>query len=131
MACIAFALARMRVGEGDPNLSHFVLGEEMLDLVDAGTEKRHILQAFLVRLLQAAPDTGTFDVDTYIINVAMRTSQANRVLTLATTQLQHDGVIVVEEVGMPLPLQGEAFAHDTLIAVFEQVGEGLVLGKSL
>ena len=121
----------MRGGEGDPNLSHFILGEEMLDLVDAGTEKRHIIQAFLVRLLQSAPDAGAFDVDTYIINITMGTSQTDGVLTFAATQLQHDGVVVVEEVGMPLPLQGEALAHDTLIAVFEQVGEGLVLGESL
>ena len=130
MACITLTLAWMRVGEGDPNLGHFILGEEMLDLVDASTEERHILQAFLVRLLQTTPDAGAFDVDTYIINVAMGTGQADGVFPLATTQLEHDGVVVMEEVGMPLALQREALAHDAFIAVFEQVREGLVLSES-
>ena len=69
--CIAFALAGMRVRESDPNLGNFVLTEEMLDLVDAGAKKGHILQPFLVRLLQAAPDTRTFDVDPNIIDLGM------------------------------------------------------------
>ena len=130
MAGVAFALTWMRVREGDPNLGHFVLGEEMLDLVDAGTKERHILQAFLVRLLQTTPDACAFDVDTYIINVTMGTGQADGIFSLATTKLQDDGVVVVEEVGMPLPLQREALAHDAFIAVFEQVREGLVLSES-
>ena len=128
---IAHALARMWVGEGDPNLGNLVLTKEMLDLVDTGAEKRHILHAFLVRLLQAAPNAGTLDVDTYIIYITMGAGQTDGVFAFAATQLQHDGIVVVEEVGVPFSLQWEAFGHDTFIAVFEQVRKGLVLRKSL
>jgi hypothetical protein len=128
--CIASAFTQMRVGEGDPYLGYLVLTEEMLNLVDAGTQERHVLQSFLVALLQSTPDARAFDVDTYIINVAMGTSQANGIFSLATTKLQDDRVVVVEEIGMPLPLQREALAHDAFIAVFEQVREGLVLSES-
>ena len=130
MTCIAFAFTWMWVGESDPNLRDFILGEEMLDLVDTGAKERHVFQAFLVALLQAAPDAGALDVDTYIINVAMRPSQTNGVFSLATTQLKHNRVVVVEEVLVPLALQREAFGHNALIAVFEQVREGLVLSET-
>ena len=131
MSRVAHAFAWMRVRESDPNLGHFVLAEEMFDLVDAGTQERHILKAFLVTLLQTAPDTCAFDVDTYIINVAVGAGQTEGVLAFATTQLQHDGVVVMEEVGVPLALQREALPHDAVVAVFEQVGEGLVFREFL
>ena len=73
MPCVAFTFARMRVGESDPDFGDFVLAEEMLDLVDASAKEGHILQAFLVRLLQAAPDACPFDVDTNIIDLGMHT----------------------------------------------------------
>ena len=94
VAGIAFAFARMRIGESDPNLSHLVLSEEMLNLVDAGTNEGHILQIFLIRLLQAAPDACALDIDTYIINILVRPCQADGVFAFATAQFEHDGIIV-------------------------------------
>ena len=84
MTRIACAFAGMRVREGDPNLGDLVLGKEMLNLVDAGTQERHILQTFLIALLQSTPNPCSFDVDTDIIDVAMRPSQAHGVFSFAT-----------------------------------------------
>ena len=38
-----------------------------------------------------------------------------------------DGIVVVEEVGMPFSLQGEPLFHDALVGILEQVVERPVL----
>ena len=98
----------------------------MLYLVDAGTQERHVLQSLLVALLQSTPDAGAFDVDADIVDLGMHARQPDGIFALATAQLQHDGVIVMEKLLVPLALQREALAHDAFVTVFEQVGEGLV-----
>lgn len=130
MPRVAHALAWMRVGEGDPDFGHLVLGEEMLNLVDAGAKESHVAQAFLVALFQSAPNACALDVNTYVINIAVRTGQANRVFAFAAAEFQNDGIVVVEKVLVPLALQWEPFLHDAFVAVFKQVREGLVLGES-
>ena len=129
--CIASAFTQMRVGEGDPYLGYLVLTEEMLYLVDASTQERHILQSFLVALLQPTPDARAFDVDADIVDFGMHACQPDGILALAAAQLQHDGIVVVEKLLVPLALQREALAHDAFVAVFEQVGEGLIFGEFL
>ena len=131
VTCIAFPLARMGIGESDPNLANLTRAKEMLNLVDAGTDEGYILKTFVTSLSEATPHTGSFDVDTDVIDFGMYPGQAYGIFTFTTTQLQHDGMVVMKKVGTPMAFQRKTFRHDSLIGLLEQVVERPVLFKFL
>ena len=61
----------------------------------------------------------------------MGPGKTHGVFSFAAAKFQHDGVVVAEEVGMPLSLQGEPLFHDALVGVLKQIVERPVLLKFL
>ncbi len=55
--------------------------------------------------------------------------QADRIFALATPQLEDDRAIVVEEVAVPIPLQGVVATEYAVELRLHEAGEGLVFGK--
>ena len=100
-------LLHLRVGEGEPYFLHFAGGEEVVDDLDVRAQEGDILQTFLQRLRGTAPHARTFDIHADEVAVGVAPRQPHGILAAAAAQLQHDGVVVLEELLAPTATQGE------------------------
>ena len=98
-------LLHLRVREGEPHLAHLARGKEAVDELDVGAQEAHILHACSHCLLGSRPHACSLDIHSDIVLVGEHPSQPHRVFASSAAQLEHDGLVVVEEVGVPLPLQ--------------------------
>ena len=123
------AAFELRVGEGNPNLRHLALGKERADELYACTHEADIGHAALGGRLSTTPHTRTLDVDADIVLIGVALCKSYGVLATTTTQLQDYGVIVLEEIAMPMPLQRVVLAEYIIKFGLHKTLEGEVLGK--
>ena len=117
------------VAEGEPYLADFVRGEEAVDDLDIGAQEGHILQSFVQGLCGACPHAGALDVDANEIDIGKQLSQSDGIFTLATAQLQDNGVVVMEILLVPMALQVKGHVFHYRIGVLEHVLVGFHIGE--
>ena len=100
------AAFELRIGKGDPDFVHLVFGEQAVDELHARAQEARIGDLPLGDALRAAPHAGALDVDADIVARRVVFGQRHGVFALAAAQLQYDGVVVVEKVAAPAPLEG-------------------------
>ena len=119
----------LRVGEGKPYLLHLARSEEALDDLDVGAQEGYILQSLVEGLCGPSPHTGSLDIDTDEVHVGVELGQLYGVFTLATTQLQNDGVLVVEVLLVPVTLHIKRNMLHYRVRVLEHVLISLHVGE--
>ena len=112
-------ILHLRVAEGEPDLLYLVGGEEALDDLDVGTEEGHILQSFVEGLGGSCPHAGSLDVDTDEVHVGVELGELHRIFALATAQFEHDGVLIVEVLLVPVPFHLKRHVFHYRIGVLE------------
>ena len=115
------SLLHLRIGEGQPNFTHFAFGKEAVNDFDVCTEKSHILQSFIQGISSTGPHAGTLDIDSDEVLVGVHASQAHGVFAASTSQFKHNRMIVLKEVTIPIALHIERYIVDYRIRVFEHV----------
>ena len=118
-------LLHLRVGEGNPDFRHLARSEEAVDQFDVGPQEGYILYSLLERLFGAAPHAGPLDVDADKVLLRKATGQPYGIFALAATQLEHDGVVVLEEGFAPFAPHLEPFFLQQAEGVLEHVGVSL------
>ena len=104
----------LRVGEGDPQLRDLAFGEETVDELDPCAEESDVLHAAFRCGLGAAPHPGPLDVDADVVAVGVALGQRHGVFALSAPEFEHDGVVVVEEIGIPMPFERMVVAENLL-----------------
>ena len=97
--CRGETLARvlhLRVAECEPYLLHLILAKEAVDNLDVGAQECHILQSVGYSLCGSCPHTCSLDVNANEVDIGEHLSQPYCIFTLATSQLEHNGVVVLE-----------------------------------
>ena len=122
-------ILHLRVGEGEPDLLHLVLGEESLDDLDVGAEESHILQSFVDGLGGPCPHAGSFDVDADEVDVGVALGKFHSVFPFAAAELQHNGILVVEILLVPMTLHIKGNMFHYRIRVLEHVLIGIHIGE--
>ena len=111
------ALARilhLGVGEGEPYLLYLVRSEEALDDLDIGTQEGDILQTLLEGLSSSRPHACSLDVDTNEVDVRVELGELYGIFSLATAEFEHNGVVIVEILLVPMALHVKDNACHTL-----------------
>ena len=125
-------LLHLRVRESDPYLGNLVGSKHTVDQLDARAQKRHVGQGQVGCHPRAGPHAGTLDVHPDVVLIGESLSQSHCILTLATSQFQHDGIIVVEVLLMPLAAHGASpLLHHDSKGVLEHALHALHVGKLL
>ena len=75
------------------------------------------------------PHTGTFNIDTDEVHVGVELGELHGIFTLATAQFEHDGVLVLEILLMPVPLHIKRNMFHYRIGVLEHVLIGFHVGE--
>ena len=94
-------LLHLGVGEGEPDFTHLAWGEEAVDNLDVGAQEGHVGHACFSRLLGPAPHARPLDIHPDEVFSGKETSQPHSVFPASAAQLQHDGVVVLEEAFVP------------------------------
>ena len=95
----------LRIGEGDPDFGHFVFGEQRVDELDACAQEAYVVHPAVRGGLRAAPHACALDVDADVVALRVALSQRDGVFALAAAQFQYDGIVVAEEITVPVPFQ--------------------------
>jgi len=121
--------ADLRVGKCDPDLRDLTRSEERRDELDAGAEEADIGHSMLCSIFCALPEARALDIHTDIVDVSITQSKVNGILSLATTQLKNDRIVVVEEIGSPSALQRVVAAENLRRRRLDQAAESLILSE--
>ena len=106
----AFAhLFHLRVGEGNPYLTHFVFGKETIDEFDVGAKECHIAEPQSGGLSGTGPHACSFAVDSDIVFVGEAACEPHGIFALAATQLEHYGIGVMKIFLIPLASEWKRF----------------------
>ena len=100
-------LPEMRIGEGKPDLTYFILVEEVFDEGNAGTDKSNIFQPKIPDLFTANPHPRPFNIHANKIPVGIALCKPDGIFPLATTKLKYDRIIIPEEL-IPCSFQVES-----------------------
>ena len=117
------------VGEGEPYLLHLARSEKTFYNLDVGAQKGHVLQSLFGCLCGSRPHASSFDVDTNEVDVRIELGQFYGIFSLATAQLQDDGVLVMEILLMPVTLHIKRNMLHYRIGVLEHVLISLHVGE--
>ena len=93
----------------------------MRNQFDAGAHKGHIFKVLFDGLRRAGPHTGTLDVEADEILLGITLRQADGIFALAATQLDDDGIVVVEIVCVPLAPQRETVGLQLFEGILENI----------
>ena len=121
----------LRVGEREPYLAHFAWSEEAVYDFDVGTQEGNILHARLQGLGSSRPHARPFDIHANEILVGKHASQSHRVLSTAAAQLQHNRIIVLEKLLMPVALHLKRHVVHRRVRIFKHVRITRHIGKLL
>ena len=105
-------LFHLRVGEGEPYLANLVGTKETLDELDVCAEESYVLHARLQGFLCSCPHSSSFDVNANEVLVWHLLPKSDCIFASTTTQFEHNRVLIVEEVFVPMSSKGEVFLHD-------------------
>ena len=97
----------LRVAECQPYLLHLVWSEETVYYFNVGAQEGYILQPLFQGLCGTCPHPCSLDVDTDEVLVGVVARQFYGILSLAATQFEHDGVLVLEVLVAPVSLHRE------------------------
>ena len=121
----------LRVGEREPYLAHFARSEEAVYDFDVGTQEGDIFHARLQGLGSSRPHACPFDIYADEILVGKHASQSHRVLSTAAAQLQHNRIIVLEKLLMPVALHLKRHVVYRRVRIFKHVRITCHIGKLL
>ena len=91
----------LRVAEGEPYFLHLSFLEESVDNLDVGSEECHVFQVFLHSLFCARMHSCAFYVHSDEVDVGEELGQSYGVFTLAASEFEHYGVVVMEIAASP------------------------------
>ena len=119
----------LRVGEGNPYLGHLAGREERLEQFDGRAQEGDVLQPEFLCPRSACPHAGTLDVDADVVAAGVAHGKVDGVFALAAAQLEHDGVVVVEKVSVPVAAQGKSLLAEHGEGILEHEGNFLHVGE--
>ena len=117
------------IAEGKPYLLHLVLDEEAVDDLNVGTQESHVLLSFLNGFLGSCPHTGALDIYSDEIHLGIEFGKFYGIFALTTSQLENDGIVVVEIHLTPFALHLERHVVYHTIRVLEDILECLHVCK--
>ena len=122
-------LLHLRIAEGNPDLGHFVGGEELLNQLDVRANKGHISEVCLQGLGSSRPHACPLDVDADEILVGIALGKSYGIFSLAASQFENDGMLIVEIFFVPTSLQGETCSLQLFEGILQAVGIGCHVGE--
>ena len=128
-AFLCTARFELRIGEGDPDLGHLTLGKERGDELDARAQEADIRHVAFGRSLGTAPHTRPLDVDADVVAIGIALGKADRIFALTAPQFEDDRTIVVEELLVPMPLQGVIAREYAVELGLQEAGKGLIFAE--
>ena len=114
-------LLHLRVGEGNPNLRHLARGEELRDQLDAGAEESDVRHPALQRLLGTTPHPRPLDIHADEVLPGEEAAEADGIFPLATAQLEHNRVVILEKQLVPPAAHREALLLQHGIRILEHM----------
>ena len=97
-------ILHLRVAEGEPDLLYLVFCEETVDDLDVRTEEGDVLQSFVEGLSGPRPHAGSFDIHPDEVHLGIELGKFHRVFSLAAPEFEHDGILILEILFVPLAL---------------------------
>ena len=122
-------ILHLRVAEGEPDLLHLILPEETIDNLDICAQESHVLESFVQGLCSTGPHAGALDIHTHEVHLRVELGQLHGILTLAASQLQYDGVVIVEILFIPVTFHLERDVGHHPIGVLKDILVSLHIGK--
>ena len=124
-------LLHLRVGERKPYLAHFAFGKEPFDDFNVRAQECHILHSGLQRLRCPRPHTGSFNIYRNKVLFRKHLPQTDRIFSPSTAQFEHNRMIVLEKLLVPISLHVKRHVIYCRIRIFEHVRVTRHIGKLL
>ena len=116
-----------RVRKCNPNIGHFILCKNIINQLYLGSQESYVFNTFFYGCFCALPKSCTFNVYSYVINVAISSCQSHSIFAFSASSSKQIGLLL-PKTSFHFPY--ECSFYDLFSQWLNDIGEFFVLSKT-